>query len=457
MAFVKATKHQLKLRMALIGPSGSGKTYSALEIAKFLGARVALLDTEHQSARKYADLFDFDTMEIDNYHPQNYINAIKEAEAAGYEVMIIDSMTHAWTGKDGALELVDKFSKKYSGNKHAAWGDVTPIQTDMIETILASKMHIIATMRSKMDYVQEKDAQNRTIIRKVGMAPIQRDGLEYEFDLIGEMTTENDFIVSKTRCSALTGYIVNKPGKDVADILLNWLNTGVQAPAPPVTAPAAQAPPPQQPAPRPTPPAVAPAQQTQQQGSADPNMLSEPQVKYIHILGSKKFSKQGEEQFRVFMADIVGRRCSTKLLTKKEASDVIEQLQILPDYVEPEDPTQTKLFEDPAAATQEQPTPEVQQAAAAEPTAQKGDPDYDPFTDPNIGSIEPDPGEYCDTCKTAIVGTTWGGKSLNALEFVKMCLDQSGKKLCPHCLSSHLTAAAKEKKKSTGRSQSKAA
>lgn len=53
----------------------------------------------------------------------------------------------------------------------------------MIDTLLGAKLHVIATMRSKMEYAQEKDEQtHRTVIRKLGLAPIQRDNVEYEFD-----------------------------------------------------------------------------------------------------------------------------------------------------------------------------------------------------------------------------------------------------------------------------------
>ena len=112
MPFTKATKQEAKLRLALAGPSGSGKTYTALQIATHLGGPIALVDTERGSARKYADLFSFDVLELDSFHPERYIEAIHEAEEAGYAVLILDSLSHAWAGKDGALELVDKAAKR---------------------------------------------------------------------------------------------------------------------------------------------------------------------------------------------------------------------------------------------------------------------------------------------------------------------------------------------------------
>ena len=256
--FRKATKEQLKLRMALIGPAGSGKTYSALNIAQHLGKRIAVIDTEHGSASKYAGLFAFDVVELDSFHPQNYIAGIQAAEQAGYDVLIIDSLSHAWMGKDGALELVDRAAKRsLSGNSFAAWRDVTPLHNQLIGAMLACQLHLIVTMRSKMEYVQDKDEKGRTQIRKVGLQPVQRDGLEYEFDVVADLDTENTFIVGKTRCPQLTGVIVPRPGKEVADTLLAWLTDGAppsELPKAPTPQPAAQATPAAQPAPRPAAP-----------------------------------------------------------------------------------------------------------------------------------------------------------------------------------------------------------
>jgi CheY-like chemotaxis protein len=225
MQFKKAVKTQSKLRMALIGPAGSGKTYTALNIAQHLGERVALIDTEHGSASKYADVFTFDVLELTSFSPQMYIEAIHAAEAAGYQVLIIDSLSHAWIGAGGALEMVDKVAKKsQSSNTFAAWRDVTPLHNQLVETMLACDLHLIVTMRSKMEYAVEKDEKtNKIMVRKIGLAPVQRDGLEYEFDVTADLTLDNEMIVSKTRCPALKGQMISMPGQEVADTLREWL------------------------------------------------------------------------------------------------------------------------------------------------------------------------------------------------------------------------------------------
>jgi hypothetical protein len=234
--FRRAIKYDSKLRFALIGPPGSGKTMTALILSSRIAAtaqgRVAVIDTERGSASKYADQYDFDVLELDNYHPENYIAAIHMAEEAGYAVLIIDSLSHAWAGKDGALELVDRFTKKInSHNPFAAWKEVTPIHNRMVDAVTGANLHIIATLRSKMEYIQTTDDRGRSVIRKVGMQPVQRDGLEYEFDVVADMTLENKLVVSKSRCSLLHNAVFEHPDARIADILLTWLN-GKEPPAP---------------------------------------------------------------------------------------------------------------------------------------------------------------------------------------------------------------------------------
>ena len=232
----KATRSQIKLRMALIGPAGSGKTYTALKLARIIAGdgKILVLDTEHASSEKYAEYIDgevgqlsFDVIVPESFKPEVYIEAIKMAEQNGYTVLVIDSLSHAWMGKDGALELVDRAAARMSvPNSYAAWRDVTPLHNRMVDAILSSNIHIIATMRSKMEYVQEKDASGKTVIRKVGMQPVQRDGLEYEFDIVADMDQNNNLIIGKTRCPALTGQIFPKPGRNVADLIVSWLSAG---------------------------------------------------------------------------------------------------------------------------------------------------------------------------------------------------------------------------------------
>ncbi|MBS2031953.1 MAG: ATP-binding protein [Deltaproteobacteria bacterium] len=228
--FTQATKKQARLRLALTGPAGSGKTWTALAIATGLGGRIAVVDTERGSASKYADLFRFDTTELENFHPQKYIDAIAEAERADYDVLILDSLSHEWSGKGGALELVDAAARRSkSGSTFNAWRDVTPLQQALMDAILRSRCHVIFTMRSKVEYVLE-DRDGKKVPRKVGLAPVQRDGVEYEADVIGELDLENVLTITKSRCPALTGQVISKPGAALGKTLAAWLSDGVQTP-----------------------------------------------------------------------------------------------------------------------------------------------------------------------------------------------------------------------------------
>lgn len=233
----KATKTQLKARLAIDGPSGSGKTYTALVAATALAGesgRIVVIDTERGSAKLYADKFNFDVVELPVDHrgfsPVVYVEAIKAMEAAGYNVIVIDSLSHAWEGEGGALEQVDQAAAKIRGNSYAAWRSVTPMHNKLVDSQLQSSAHIVATMRSKMDYIQEEKGGSKTI-RKVGMAPIQRAGMEYEYTMVIDMDVDHKAIVSKSRCDKLADLVVTKPDVKFFQMFVDWLNDGVEAPA----------------------------------------------------------------------------------------------------------------------------------------------------------------------------------------------------------------------------------
>ena len=229
ISFHKATKAQSRARVALIGPAGSGKTYTALALATSLGQRVAVIDTERGSASKYADLFVFDVLELETFDPRTYIAAIDAAQAASYDVLIIDSLSHAWTGKGGVLDIKDAATRRSPSKDSfgAGWREASPLHNQLVDAMLQTRVHLIATMRAKTEYVVSKDAKGSTKIEKVGLAPVQRDGLEYEFDIVGDMDGENNLVVSKTRCPALSGAVVNRPDAKFAEVISAWLSDGV--------------------------------------------------------------------------------------------------------------------------------------------------------------------------------------------------------------------------------------
>lgn len=226
MAFKKATKKRSKLRLAFIGPSGSGKTYTALRVASGLGKKIALIDTEGSSASLYADEFSFDEDTLSTFHPKEFIKRIKDAEDSGYDVLVIDSLSHAWFGTEGALELVNKEqTRSRNNNSFTAWRNVTPLHNQLVNSILQSKIHIIATMRAKEKYVMEEDG-GKTRIKKLGLEAIQRDGLNFEFTIVADMDMDHNMIISKTRMKSIDGAVINRPGVEFAKQLIDWLDSG---------------------------------------------------------------------------------------------------------------------------------------------------------------------------------------------------------------------------------------
>lgn len=185
--FKKAQRKSAKLRLALAGPAGSGKTYSALLIARGLGGPVAMIDTEHGSGELYADLYNYDVATLTPpFSPERYIQIIKEAEKADYSIIIIDSLSHAWAGEGGVLDIHDRAARS-TRNSFTAWREVTPQHNALVEAMLQSPCHIIATVRTKTAYEVQQEG-NKTKVVKVGLAPIQRDGLEFEFSVVLDLS-----------------------------------------------------------------------------------------------------------------------------------------------------------------------------------------------------------------------------------------------------------------------------
>ncbi len=246
MAFHKAVKEQSKLRLALCGLAGAGKTFSAISIASAMSklirdsghgeGRIAVIDSERKSASLYADKFDFDVAELESFSPLTYAQQIQDAEAAGYDIIVVDSLSHAWAGKDGALDQKDQASDR-GGNSWTAWRTVTPKHNALVDALVGSKSHVIATMRTKMEYVQEV-TNGKTEIKKVGLAAIQREGMEYEFTLVGDIDMTHAMRISKTRCDGAIniGDLFEKPGEHFAKKVYGWLTSGA-APQRPTPAP----------------------------------------------------------------------------------------------------------------------------------------------------------------------------------------------------------------------------
>lgn len=222
--FKKAKREQSKLRLALIGPSGSGKTYSSLLIAKGLGGSIAMIDTERGSGNLYSHIVDYDICELEPpFSPEKYIQRIKEAEQAGYDIIIIDSLSHAWAGQGGILEFVDKATQSLKNN-FAAWREASPKHNTLVDALIQSRSHIIGTMRSKTAWdVQKDERTGKTKPVKIGLAPVQREGLEYEFTCVLEIAVEGHVASASKDRTTLFDNQFFVPGVETGQALLNWL------------------------------------------------------------------------------------------------------------------------------------------------------------------------------------------------------------------------------------------
>jgi hypothetical protein len=234
--FRKAVKRNAKLRLAVSGPGGSGKTYTLLTLATELGGRIALVDTEHGSASKYADLFEFDVLELKSYDPGILPELIAEVATQGYATLIIDSLSHFWNGVGGEREQVERITARTkSNNSWSAWREVSPKHNRMIDAIHAAPMHVLASMRVKTEWIVDRDEKTgKTSPRKVGLQPIMRDGIDYEFDICGEMDQENTLIITKSRCPQVSGGLFPKPGRELAAVLSLWLGFAPEDPPEPI-------------------------------------------------------------------------------------------------------------------------------------------------------------------------------------------------------------------------------
>jgi hypothetical protein len=235
----RAERTQARLRLALVGPSFSGKTRTALELARgiaeamieaglatgSLEGKVGVIDTERQSASLYSDVYAFDVIELNPpYTVDRYISALATFERAGYSVVIIDQMSHAWVGQGGIMEQVQKAE---SQNAMAPWLNATPEQNRLVDTVLASPCHIIANMRAKtawsMEERQNKAGRTVKVPVRIGMGIVQRPGIEYEFTTVLMLEVEGNIakpIKDRTNLFPLEGA---RMGQDWGRRMVKWM------------------------------------------------------------------------------------------------------------------------------------------------------------------------------------------------------------------------------------------
>lgn len=243
----QAQRKKAYLKLGISAPSGGGKTLGALLIGyglmkekypkeneDFRWGKIAIVDTENGSGELYVGA-EIANTKIGHYNAvtltapfeaEKYIQAIDLCEESGIEVCIIDSTTHLWSGEGGLLEQQSALSKR-TGNGYTAWRDITPQHNKFVEKMLQTPMHIIATMRAKQEYALDKDdkGNNGFKVRKMGLEPEQRKGMEYEFTLFLEINAEHEAFGSKDRTS-IYDQKTFKIDPKVGQTLMEWLEGG---------------------------------------------------------------------------------------------------------------------------------------------------------------------------------------------------------------------------------------
>lgn len=233
--FKKAKRSRRKLKLALVGPSGSGKTMGALRLLRGLGCKkIAVIDTENGSSELYSDfvvrdakkegpfIFDVAIMEAP-FLVTKYLRAMKEAVEEGYDGVIVDSMTHAWAGEGGILSRKEALDQR-GGNSFTNWGKLTPEQEALKNAVLTHPTHLVCTMRTKTEYIVEQNDKGKSAPRKVGLAPIQREGFEYEFDVVFEVAMDHNASASKDRTDMFDG-VFFKINEETGRQLNGWLTS----------------------------------------------------------------------------------------------------------------------------------------------------------------------------------------------------------------------------------------
>ena len=228
MQLRKATRKKAKIRLGLSAVSGGGKTYSALLVAKGIcndWSKVAIIDSENNSADLYAHLGDFNVLPISApFSPEKYIDAIHTCEKAGMEVIIVDSITHEWDGKGGCLEIVEQL-----GGKYQDWAKVTPRHQAFIDAIIQSPCHLITTVRRKQDYEMIKDGNGKVKVEKGGLKEITREGFEYELTINLELDTRHNASASKDRTGLFMGKPQFVPTEKTGELIAQWCEQGEEA------------------------------------------------------------------------------------------------------------------------------------------------------------------------------------------------------------------------------------
>lgn len=231
--FKTASKEQQKLKVTISGQSGSGKTMGALRLARGLTSswdKVFFIDTE-RSANKYSDIGAFRVVDmLPPFHPDRCNHYIKAAIDAGAEVVVFDSASAEWDGPGGCLEIMDEMKQSNMRDSFSGWAKVGKMHKRFVEDILRCPAHFITTVRTKTEWVIEKDEKGKSTPRKLGLKEIQREGWEYEFDIALTISRGHYAECDKDRTNTISDEAPFQISVALGEKLKSWAMTGSLTP-----------------------------------------------------------------------------------------------------------------------------------------------------------------------------------------------------------------------------------
>jgi hypothetical protein len=197
LQFTPAVRRNVPLLIGFVGGTGSGKTFTALEVATGLAGDkpFAFIDTETGRALHYAERFRFDHANLSApFRPDAYLDAILSADAAGYGVIVVDSMTHEWAGEGGVLDWQDEELDRMAGTdwkkreqcKMAAWIKPKVAHKQMVQRLLQVRAHVLLCFRAEQKVEMIREEGKTKIVAKQsltgldGWIPVCEKNLPFE-------------------------------------------------------------------------------------------------------------------------------------------------------------------------------------------------------------------------------------------------------------------------------------
>lgn len=249
-----ATRKAVAPKIVLSGCAGSGKTLSALLLAAGMidvrtdadWADIVVADADNLSSTYYVDtaftvgdgvnepvecvtigrftLIDFKPP----YHPDRWIKLINEVVEAKKKILILDNFSAEWEGDGGVLDWTRRL-----GGRASDWSVTDPAHNRVLDAIRKAPIPIIATLREKqaIEIMKVPDGRGgeKTEVRKLGMKPKQREGIEYEFDLqmsIAHDTHTASVGTGKDRTGLFSTRIPSVITPETGRTLANWAKSG---------------------------------------------------------------------------------------------------------------------------------------------------------------------------------------------------------------------------------------